>query len=257
MRIDGYDPLGDSLGPLYVGETRRIFALARFENSSSETFVAATWSSSRPEIARITASDTTGTVTALSSGSTVITASYLNMRQSVTFDVRPDLTGVWRGSYVLSSCTDYAQLRDADWCRQLGGSVRLPMTLGLGPNQNYRFAPIGVLALGSIPFNVSFTTTTDGTARGSFTSALRATFPFVFNDPVFYNTAFRIDLHVENGQITSGNWSLYAIYDGGKGTAQMQGESVTLVRDPGAAVLDANAFPPATSVANLIDRLKR
>jgi hypothetical protein len=243
---------------LATGEDRQLTAWATYVDRAARS-VEATWTSIRPEVATVAAS---GKITARSIGTTVVVATFMNVTATQIVDVVgavPDYRGVWVGSYLLASCTDLGQLATAGWCRQLGGiGAKLPVTIGLRGDQNGSFSTLqGTLALGSVPFAIFLSVNQDGTATGGFYSRLRTTPPFVFefDDPVFYNRGFSTTIRFSNP--VSGSWKIFGYYDGGKGNVTEQGDLIALTKDPTLTVADPSTFPPATSVADLIERMKR
>lgn len=151
---------------LTVGQTSQFTAMASLSNGTIQEVTNQTsWQSSNPSIATVSAS---GLMTALTTGSTTITATYQG--KSGTADVAvqrplPLIAGNWKGAYTVAACYAYANLYGTVGPMICGSEFRIAsthaITLSLSQTGSSLTGSLyfneGQAIAGSVPFNGSVT----------------------------------------------------------------------------------------------------
>jgi hypothetical protein len=99
---------------MFVGAQQTATATARLADGRTAT-ASGEWSSDNVQVARVTAD---GRVTGVASGDTVIRFTTTDgARASASVHVRPDMRGLWQGSFIVRSCEEQGVLADVKVCQ--------------------------------------------------------------------------------------------------------------------------------------------
>lgn len=118
------------------------------------------WGGDTPGVATVDA--TTGRITGMGIGRVTIWAENEGGRTTRLLRGLPSFAGIWRGSYVVTSCQESGFFRDFEFCASTGLGAGAVAPIALNITQTEDRITAAAVALGSIPGTLTSATVSEG-----------------------------------------------------------------------------------------------